>query len=160
MSLAERTTHGRAAMSGAAPRLVAFLTDLEGRPLPPGVVSWAVGDVQRDEIDQQEEVAEGRSSLLWPRSGHNQAPAQAIDVWPINENGDVEPNPNAPAYVLLEEVAADHGLETGRSWGDAGHVEVPGWRGLVAENGAAPAGPGLLLGILGLGALLLWGPRA
>lgn len=171
LGYATTTTSGWNALEGADPRLQAFAGELVLLDPAGDADGWAIGNVLRDQADQDSQEAAGRSDLVYPESGHNRTPAQAIDVWPIrytdaHPQGAVIGDPNHPAYGQIGVLAHHHGLVWGGDWArrDPGHVEITGWRDELSdaiaegpENGTAVrAGVGgalvLLLVLLFLGA--------
>jgi len=154
--LASTTRRGWAGLAHADPALQAFVAGLVQSPLPDGVAGWAIGHTTRDAADQAAELAAGRSNAEFGESPHNYQPSMAVDVWPIDNEGNVLDRPDAPeGYRLIAELAEAAGLTGGFRWGwDFGHVELSDWRDRVETWAPPRAGSGTLLALL-LGALLL-----
>ncbi len=73
---------------GAASRrqLVTCHVDLQRvlhRALAAGVIDFGVQCGHRNQADQDEAFAEGRSQLKWPRGNHNALPSNAADLMPV-----------------------------------------------------------------------------
>ena len=129
IELATEDRRGPGALAFAAPVFSQLYDRLKALPLLPGQGGWAVGDVTRGNDSQTADLADGLTDLAYPLSGHNQVPAQAVDFWPYDDTQDqaVIGNVDYFGYRLLEQEAQALGLETGRAWGDGGHVVVPSY---------------------------------
>lgn len=132
--------------AGAVPELRAFAAELATRPLPVGVRYYVFGDSQRSEADAERyRTADPPTSRArWGESPHHWRPALALDVYPILSDGTVS---NAPRdYAQIVDVAEAQGLQSGRTFNDWPHVQIPNWRSRTA---AAPAArPGILAALL------------
>ena len=144
-----RATATTRTLANAAGDLRAYWSDLTSRALPPGVAYYSLGDVTRDEDDQERELAEGSSAAGWGDSPHNYVPSAAIDVYPIvydrpGSEGAAAVSTDPADYEQIGDVAAEHGLRWGGTWSspDRPHVELRGWRDRVASPMASLAGGG------------------
>jgi len=126
-------TRGDEGLPGADGRLESFVQWVRANIRHPDLLIWAVGDVQRGQASQEDDFQAGRSQLAYPESPHNQAPAMAVDLWPIGHDEQVIPDGTHPTYRAMHEAAWLAGLRT-LGAADAGHVEVAGWREELAED--------------------------
>ena len=69
-------------LTQAHPSLVQWCRGVKAQ-YPNAHVSWAF----RDEADQDQALAEGKTKLVWPNSAHNKTPAMALDLFQIDANG-------------------------------------------------------------------------
>lgn len=144
MALADRTQRAPVDLTA---ELQQFYAVLEATPPRPPVEWYVWGDSTRDRATQEQHRVNGLSNAAFGQSPHNYSPALAVDVWPV-VGGRVAENPEH--YEQLTELANSLGLETGASWGDHGHVQLPGW-----QSRARPASTAALGALLELVALAL-----
>lgn len=76
-------------------------------------VAWGY----RDEKSQNQAVANGESKLLWPHSLHNQTPAQAIDLFILDEGEAFFP------VAVYADLAKNHMPHSMRWGGDFLHLK-------------------------------------
>lgn len=86
-------------------------------------ISW----VYRDEESQKKAVELGASKLPFPKSKHNKLPAEAIDIFQINENGKAVFDPGFCRMIFKESEQLGFKFTWGgsfKSLGDYGHFEL------------------------------------
>ena len=106
-------------LSLAHPDLVVWFHDLKSRN-PSVHVSWSF----RDQASQEQAFAAGTTKLHFPDSAHNKQPAQAIDIFQIDDSGKAKWDP-----VFMAKIAQEcPNLKWGGHWkslGDNDHFEIP-----------------------------------
>jgi len=144
---AVRSVRGEAALEHVRPELAAVVAWLRGRPLPAGVVSWAVGHGPRDAAEQADALRRKVSKARFGESPHNwllDGHALALDVYPIVvKQGRRVVSGSLSHYSTIGEAAAACGVEWGGTWAsfpDRPHVQVRDWRLLRPADWRALAG--------------------
>jgi hypothetical protein len=98
--------------------LVTWFHDLKSRN-PNVHVSWSF----RDEASQEDSFKNGTTKLHFPDSAHNKQPAEALDIFQIDDAGKAVWNP-----VFMAKIAHEYpALKWGGSWktlGDTDHFEI------------------------------------
>lgn len=98
--------------------------------------TWAASDGRRTMTQQRDIFAQGRtkpgkvvSNAKPGQSAHNFG--LAVDLWPLDGNGDFDWGANDKLFKVLADIAVDMGLTAGyyfHSIHDAPHVEDPLWK--------------------------------
>lgn len=105
----------------AKQELIDWFHDLKARNLSCHV-SWTY----RDQASQEDAIATGHSKLHFPQSAHNKMPAEAVDIFQINDKGQATWDPIFCAKVAQEIKDANLPIIWGgvfKSIGDADHFQ-------------------------------------
>lgn len=106
----------------AHPDLGKWFRDLKSRHSDVHV-SWSY----RDELSQEQAFSDGKSKLHFPQSAHNKAPAMALDIFQLDDQGRAKWDPIFNAKVNEESLSLGYELKWGgayRTLGDSDHFEI------------------------------------
>lgn len=81
----------------------------------------------RDKASQDMAVKEGRSKLAWPKSAHNKLPAEALDLFEVNEYGGARFDPGLMAKIAAQAAQENEPIFWGgnfKTLGDFVHFQL------------------------------------